>query len=312
MNNSIKKFFLCICSIIAFAVPCDSFAQIVTSISFNSNRIESAEYNRSVSYTNQEYHQVEDSLWVVEQYNVTRHYSTVYSHLGGANLRVNFSRPIGKNLWLTTGIGVDYTHFKVLQEFSTEKELLQTANFINTPAPATNLPSIPNFYNSPCDFFANYWSDIVLIPGHEIRNYSLLVPLELDYFYKETGLSGSVGLYFHTPFVSDIINDERAIKETAQGDDTICTYYRKETVDRSGRLIRNAQVGGKLGIQYMFLNGLAINASYMQDLTDVYIDLEYQNSPTWEGRGHSFFPQRVSIGARYYFKKKTTALPELK
>ncbi len=278
----------------------DSQSQIITSFSYNTNIIQPGSHEGYATYDINRNSHISDTTWVAENYTVENFYASTYTHVGGANLKVQFSRAIGKNLMLTSGIGINYTEINVQRNIEVTRKLNKTVDF-NAPAP---LPSVlPNTYNHPCDFFANQWGDIDLMPGHNIRNYSIVIPLDLEYHFKNSGFSVTAGLYLNTPLVSDNLDDIRDFNMEHRGDDVVCTYFRRETIDRSGQHIRNAQLGAKLALQYLFKNGLAINAGYLSDFTDLYVDAEYQASPTWVGSAHSFTPKRLSLGLRYFLVK---------
>lgn len=282
----------------------NGFSQITRSVSFSTNFITPASYEgySSSNYIRESY--IIDSLWLQETVLRERFYTTHYRHVGAATLSFKFSKAVANNLYVNTGIGMDYAHIDVQRNVIGTETISNPINFTAAPPVPSNFQFL---YDSPCDFYTNSWQDVTLEPGYEIRNYSILLPLEIEYFYKTTGLSVALGLYLSSPVASHKLDDRYGTHKREQGGDVYCTWFREETVNRSGRDVRNDQVGGNARLQYTLKNGLAMNAGYMRNFNNFYIDRFEQsnnNSGVLAGNEHSFTMHRFTLGFSYYFKRR--------
>jgi len=284
-------------------------AQIEASIFASSNNMfnDSHESIKGYSYTSLSH--IQDSTWVRYRNEVTS--VTSYNFTEGHSLSVvlKLSKPIGKNLMLTSGIGFNLGGFKINEAYSSQVAIVDSVNIIADP-PAASIPSISNF-NDNCDTHTNSSWDIGLIPGHSRTNFSLLFPLELEYFFLDSGFSASLGLYFRTPFLALRLDDRVSKSEVLEGNEVVCTWYREEFVDNSGENVRNAIIGGSANLNYTFDGGLGIHLGYLQDFSDFFVDAEYQGD-NFRGSGSaSLHMRRRSVGIRYTFPNNRNQVPTM-
>jgi|GEM_PF-2015986 len=310
-----KSFFFILYLFLGANSSMDMLAQIEVSVSANVNHMfpeTSRQYSSSISTSVQH---LEDSLWLARRVESFIGFKSTYTNIGGMTFKLGLTRPIHKNVTINSGLGIVYSSFKVNDEVSRHTFILNESVFSAAPPapPAPPTPSPPNFsfFESPCDSYSNSWEDVELDSDHQRNTYSIMIPLEIEYYLSDIGFSGSLGLYFETPFIAQLKNDRRDTRKVLEGSEVVCTYYREVYKNNTGRSVRNIKLGTSAFLQYTFRSGLAINLGYLMDLTDFYDDSGYLSSSILRSDSNLLKMRRASLGLRYFFANRNDEMYEI-
>ena len=233
-----------------------------------------------------------ETKYLIERFNQKKYESKI-----GDGLSLNISFAFNPRFSIHTGLGFQYSKFKVNNE-----NISYTQDILSTDTVAYDASVFGNTF-APCDRYTNTYEEF--LPIEEGEQYSLFllhVPLEVSYSLMNNKLFLRPGVFLQTPLFTkkkrEFVSFEREMIE----DELICTYEKFSFQDKSGSNIQNFQWGASFHVAYRVMKWLELEAGVAQNFSNVfYRNEEWSN---FYGNDENYRPLNISLGLNFLLVKK--------